>query len=81
MTRNDVITMLLSKTMEKSGPPQNQTNIYIYIYKEQSNESEISPIKPTGVTRIQAWIRMVFRNNDCVEVKSSKSIADGKNTN
>ena len=55
--------------------------IYMYIYIKQSNESEISPIKPTGVTRIQAWIRRVFRNNDYVQVKSSKSRADGKNTN
>ena len=52
----------------------------IYISK-QSNESEISPIKPKSVARIQAWIRRVFRNNDYVQVKSSKSTADGKNTN
>ena len=37
--------------------------------------------KPTSVTRIQAWIRRGFRNNDYVQVKSSKSKADGKNTN
>ena len=55
--------------------------IYIYIYIKQSNESKISPIKPTGVTRIQAWIRRVSRNNEYVQVKSSKSRADGKNTN
>ena len=30
------------------------------------------------VTRIQAWIRRVFLNNDYVQVKSSKSRADGK---
>ena len=50
----------------------------IYISK-QSNE--ISPIKPKSVARIQAWIRRVFRNNDYVQVKRSKSAADGKNTN
>ena len=49
----------------------------IYISK-QSNESEISPIKPTSVTRIQAWILRVFPDNDYVQVKSSKSRADVK---
>ena len=54
---------------------------YFRSYKKQSNESEISPIKPASVARIQAWIRRVFRNNDYVQVKSSKSRADGKNIN
>ena len=41
--------------------------IYIYIYIEQNNESEISPMKPASVIRIQAWIRRVFHNNDYVK--------------
>ena len=44
----------------------------MYVYIEQSNESEISPIKPTSVTKIQAWIRRVFRDNDCVQVKAQR---------
>ena len=53
--------------------PLYSTFVYkAYIYIKQSNESEISPIKPASVNRIQAWIRRVFRKNDYVQVKSSK---------
>ena len=57
---------LLSSFTVKTG---HSMDIYIYREREreQSNESEISPIKPASVTRIQAWIRRVFRNNDYVK--------------
>ena len=50
----------------------NMKSKVVKVKYHQSNQS---------VTRIQAWIRMVFRNNDYVQVKSWKSRADGKNTN
>ena len=48
------------------------TYLPTYLYREQNNENEISPIKPTSITRIQAWICRVFRNSDYIQEKAQR---------